>query len=151
MLRSRASRPDSCRWSFSGSASWWPIVSTGLSEVIGSWKIIAIWLPRTSISSAGDSASRSIGRSAPRKSASPPTIRPGSAIRRISESAVTLLPQPDSPTIPSTSPWSSENDTPSTARTVSSSIRKWVLRSVTSNNLPIALPPAGRAAATNAG
>ena len=33
------------------------------------------------------------------------------------ESAVTLLPQPDSPTIASVSPRSSEKDTPSTAFT----------------------------------
>ena len=34
------------------------------------------------------------------------------------ESAVTLLPQPDSPTMPSVSPGASENDTPSTARAI---------------------------------
>ena len=45
-------------------------------------------------------------------------MRPGgSATRRMRESAVTLLPQPDSPTIASVSPRSSENDTPSTALT----------------------------------
>ena len=45
-------------------------------------------------------------------------MRPGgSAIRRMSESAVTLLPQPDSPTIASVAPRSSEKDTPSTALT----------------------------------
>ena len=33
--------------SSSTSAIWLPMVSTGLSEVIGSWKIIAMSLPRT--------------------------------------------------------------------------------------------------------
>ena len=33
--------------SSSASAIWLPMVSTGLSEVIGSWKIIAMSLPRT--------------------------------------------------------------------------------------------------------
>src|SRR5690349_2328716 len=45
---------------------------------------------------------------------------------------VTLLPEPDSPTIPSTSPWPSVNETPSTARTIPSSVLKDTLRSRTS-------------------
>ena len=42
---------------------------------------------------------------------------------------VTLLPQPDSPTIPRVLPFSIEKETPSTALTIPSSVRKWVLRS----------------------
>ena len=42
---------------------------------------------------------------------------------------VTLLPQPDSPTIPSVLPFSIEKETPSTALTIPSSVRKCVLRS----------------------
>ena len=34
-------------WSSSASLIWRPIVSTGFSEVIGSWKIMAMSLPRT--------------------------------------------------------------------------------------------------------
>ena len=37
---------------------------------------------------------------------------------RTSDSAVVVLPQPDSPAIPSASPWSSRKLTPSTALTV---------------------------------
>ena len=37
---------------------------------------------------------------------------------------VTLLPQPDSPTIPSVSPGSTANETPSTACTTPSSVSK---------------------------
>ena len=48
----------------------------------------------------------------------PPTIRAFAGSSRISDSAVVVLPQPDSPAIPSASPDSSRNDTPSTARTV---------------------------------
>ena len=49
------------------------------------------------------------------------------------ESAVTLLPLPDSPTIPNVSPASSENETPSTALTTPSWVLKCVLRLFTSS------------------
>ena len=45
-----------CSWT--ASRSCWPMVCTGLSEVIGSWKIIEISLPRTLRSSDGGSSSR---------------------------------------------------------------------------------------------
>ena len=48
----------------------------------------------------------------------PPTMRPGgSGTSRMSDSAVMLLPQPDSPTIASVSAAPSEKQTPSTALT----------------------------------
>ena len=90
------------------------MVITGLSEVIGSWKIIEISLPRMPRMVASSTATRST----PSRRIEPPTMRPGgSATRRIRDSAVTLLPQPDSPTMASVSPRWSENDTPSTAFT----------------------------------
>src|ERR1700694_20144 len=46
--------------------------------------------------------------------------------------AVMLLPQPDSPTRPSVSPWSILSDTPSTARTSDLRCRMYVLRSLIS-------------------
>jgi hypothetical protein len=49
------------------------------------------------------------------------------------ERAVTLLPLPDSPTIPIVSPASSENETPSTALTTPSWVLKCVLRLFTSS------------------
>src|SRR6516164_6806866 len=59
----------------------------------------------------------------------PSTMRPGGeAIRRNMESEVTLLPQPDSPTTASVSPGATEKETPSTARTTPSRVKKWVLR-----------------------
>ena len=49
------------------------------------------------------------------------------------DSAVTDLPQPDSPTIPSVWPGSIENEIPSTARTTPSRVKKCVFRSLTSS------------------
>jgi hypothetical protein len=49
------------------------------------------------------------------------------------ESAVTDLPQPDSPTIPSVWPFSTAKLTPSTARTTPCLVKKCVLRSLTSS------------------
>src|SRR5438552_15934701 len=46
---------------------------------------------------------------------------------------VTLLPQPDSPTIASVSPFSTENEMPSTAPTMPSSVLNEVFRSLTSS------------------
>src|SRR5262245_62612434 len=65
----------------------------------------------------------------------PSTMRPGGeAIRRSTESEVTLLPQPDSPTIASVSPGMIAKDTPSTARTMPSRVKKCVLRSSISSS-----------------
>jgi hypothetical protein len=83
------------------SESWLPIVNTGLSDVIGSWKIIATSLPRKS----RISFFFSLSRSRPLNIAVPLTIRPGGCGIRPSRASVdTLLPEPDSPTIPSVSP-----------------------------------------------
>ncbi len=49
--------------------------------------------------------------------------------------AVTLLPEPDSPTIPKTLPRSSSKSTPSTARTMPSSVAKRTFRPFTSSSL----------------
>ncbi len=46
-------------WTSSASEIWFPTVSTGFSDVIGSWKIIAMSPPRISRSSFGDIFSRS--------------------------------------------------------------------------------------------
>src|SRR4030095_15596526 len=64
----------------------------------------------------------------------PSTIVPGvCGISFITLSAVTDLPQPDSPTTPSVSLLSMCRSTPSTARTVPSSVKKYVLRFLTSS------------------
>src|ERR1041384_4070266 len=76
------------------SDTWSPILKTGLSDVIGSWKTMAMSSPRTLRISFSDSFARSL----PLKRISPPVTRPGGATRRMIDIAVTLLPQPDSPT-----------------------------------------------------
>ncbi len=107
---------------------WSPIVCSGESEVMGSWKIMAISLPRIERirPPCGSTVVRStISSSRRRKRIWPPSIllvRLGSS-RRI-EWAVTLLPQPLSPTSPSVSPRLMLRETPSMARTLPSSVRK---------------------------
>ena len=89
--------PSLC--AISASEIWTPTVSTGFSDVIGSWKIIAMSPPRISRSWRCESLSRSC----PLKIASPFGIRADGLSPR-TESIETLLPEPDSPTTPSTSP-----------------------------------------------
>ena len=99
--RRSTSRPSRCadRAISIASAIWSPTVSTGFSDVIGSWKTIAISLPRDP--RAAPSATSSRGR-CPRKIASPRDDRPGGCgISPSIDSADTLLPEPDSPTTPS--------------------------------------------------
>ena len=73
-------------------------------------------------------------RSRPCHSTWPATIFPGGmSISFITVFAVTLLPQPDSPTTPSVSPASIVMSTPSTACSQPSSVLKWVLRPLISS------------------
>ena len=73
-------------------------------------------------------------RSCSLKSASPVVIVFRFAFRPMIVRQVTLLPDPDSPTIPSVRPFSIENVTPSTALTIPSSVLKYVFRSRTSSS-----------------
>jgi hypothetical protein len=93
---------------------------TGFSEVIGSWKIIAISLPRMSRSFLGLIPIRF----SPFQIASPLEIVVLRLFRPMIVRQVTLLPQPDSPTMPSVLPFSTLKLTPSTALTMPSSVRK---------------------------
>src|ERR1043165_2096821 len=93
--------------------------NTGFSDVIGSWKTMATSSPRTP----RISFSLSWTRSRPLKRTSPPVIRPGGATRRMIDIAVTLLPQPDSPTRATASPLRTSNETLSTACTAPSGVR----------------------------
>src|SRR5690606_33896090 len=106
---------------------WRPTVNTGLSEVIGSWKIIETWLPRMARIAFSGRASRS----RPSSSTRPAATRPGARSSRMIDSEVTLLPQPDSPTRPSVSPGATSKDRSSTATTVVSSPSKQVVRPCT--------------------
>ena len=110
------------------SASWSPILCTGFRLVIGSWKIIAISLPRISRSRLG----LAVRRSSSFQIAVPEDIAERFGLSPMIVRHVTLFPEPDSPTIPSVCPLSTLNETPSTARTTPSSVLKYVFRSLTS-------------------
>src|SRR6266511_1515819 len=105
---------------------WKPTFSTGFSDVIGSWKTIASSLPRMRRSSFFETLSRSL----PLKRASPRTMRPGGCgINPRMDIVLTLLPEPDSPTIPSVSPGKRSYEIPSTACTTPSSVVNSTTRS----------------------
>ena len=107
------------------------MVKTGFRLVIGSWKIMEMRLPRTLRIAASESFSRSV---VPRRTA-PPTMRPGgSGISRRIESDVTVLPQPDSPTMATVLPRGMENETSSTARERPSSVKNRVVSPSTRSN-----------------
>src|SRR5438132_2175546 len=81
----------------------------------------------------------SLKRSSPSKRISPPAMRPGGCgTSPMIDSAVTLLPQPDSPTMPSVRPRSREKSTPSTARTSPRSLAKSVRSPFTSSRFSVA-------------
>src|SRR5581483_9168061 len=125
LASSSALAHGSPRCRLTGSATCMPTVSAGLSDDIGSWKIMAILLPRMSRMP----ASSSLKRSRPSKITSPFSIRPGGeGIRRMIERAVTLLPEPDSPTSATVSPASMSKDTSSTAVSRPRSVLKRVVR-----------------------
>src|SRR5439155_9100080 len=70
-------------------------------------------------------------RSRPSKRAEPERTRPARGRSPTSASAVTLFPQPDSPTMPSVSPGPMSNEIPFTACTVPPPVQKWTRRSST--------------------
>jgi hypothetical protein len=102
MARARAALRSSLRCRRITSVIWLPIVNTGSSDVIGSWNTMAISRPRTRSIVAATFGPRT--SDSPFQRTSPPTICPGSSIMPSSAWAVTLLPEPDSPTRPSVSP-----------------------------------------------
>ena len=108
-----------------------PTVCTGLKDVIGSWNTRPISPPRIARISRpfGASLTRSVCVPSARVSSiSPSTMRPGGSTMRRIDCAVTLLPQPLSPTMPSVLPGRTANDAPSTAFVVPSSWKKLVCR-----------------------
>ena len=100
--RSRASFWLTFLWSLTCSAIWSPTVNTGFRLVSGSWKIIAISLPR--ILRISPSGSDRTSRPSNQTSLPAPISAGGMSSRRMIVSAVTLLPDPDSPTMPSVWP-----------------------------------------------
>ena len=116
--RARAALRFIPRWTSSTSAIWRPASQTGFSEEVGCWKIIAIRSPRI----LRISSPERVRRFRPSNVIVPCSIRPGFATRRMIESEVTLLPQPDSPTRPRISPRSTWKLMPLTARTTPSRV-----------------------------
>ena len=90
-------------WMRSASTTCWPTVYTGVSAESGSWKIIDICLPRMSDICR---SSRPISSRPPSRTDPLTAALDGS--RPMIASEVTDLPDPDSPTMPSTSPRRSE-------------------------------------------
>ena len=87
------------------SRSWLPTLKTGFRLVMGSWKIMAMSLPLMPCIRFSETSSRFC----PSKRISPSGYEAGGlGLSCITESAGTLLPEPDSPTIPNVSPGSSE-------------------------------------------
>ena len=108
-------------WISIGSPTCRPMVRDGFKDVIGSWKIMAILSPLIFLASGSDNSRRSV----PANLIWPETISPGGfGINLKTESAVTLFPEPLSPTIATVSPASTVKDTPSTALTIPPSDRK---------------------------
>src|SRR5580698_3523346 len=103
------------------------MVKTGSNAVAGSWKIIATRLPRRSAS-----ALPVIDRTSSPSSLMLPDhlVRCAGCSFRI-ERRVTLLPDPDSPRMPSVSPRFTSKLTPFTAWIVRSGVTKVTLRSLT--------------------
>ena len=128
---SRASRVETGRCAFRLSTIWVPMVSTGLSVIIGSWKIMAMRLPRISRSRRFDA----LVRSSPLNRISPPVMRPGSPMRLIMANAARDLPAPLSPTIPRLPPSSREKLIPLSATSSASSRGKATVRLRTSRSL----------------
>ncbi len=98
---------------------WSPTVKMGLSDVMGSWKIMLMSLPRMSRICFSDR----VNRSRPRNKMQPDANRPGGmGTSPIMLSAVTDLPQPDSPTRASVSPEEISRSMFRIARTIPSSV-----------------------------
>src|SRR3954469_11969669 len=142
-FRSSSARARACFFETSScrriaSASWSPILCTGLRLVIGSWKIIAISFPRISRRRRG----LAVRTSSPFHNACPVDIADRFGLSPMIVRHVTLFPEPDSPTMPRVWPLSTENETPSTARTTPSSVLKCVFRSLTSRRATLGEPNA---------
>src|SRR5713101_7678463 len=80
--------------------------------------------------------------SSPSRRIDPSTIRPGGSSRPRIDQPVTVLPDPDSPTRPRTSPRATVKLTPSTALMTPARVKKCVFRFSTARTV-CSLPPCG--------
>ena len=133
------SRASACAWSRDlswcsqmTSATWWPTVKTGDKELIGSWKTMAMSSPRIDCirSPPCSRAARSVAVPSAEYSEIDPDRRAGgSRSRRSTLRAVTLLPEPLSPTRPTASPRWMVRSTPLSTSTSPSRVSKVTFRS----------------------
>ena len=114
---------DMSLWARIASEICHPTEYTGFNDVMGSWKIIAMPLPLTGISlfSLRPNSSVSLKRTEP-------VTRAFLGRRPMVAIAVTDLPDPDSPTMPRTSPGERSVVTPRTALTTPSFVGKSTVR-----------------------
>jgi len=122
-----------------------PIDVTGLSAFMALWKTILTRLQRKRRSVSGSMARTSC----PAKRTSPPAMRAGGLSKRVTALAMVLLPQPDSPARPSTSPLRISKETPSTARTGPRPVRYSTRRSRTCSSGSPGATAAARSAASS--
>src|SRR5215470_3849419 len=134
--RARAADHDTFAWAVIASIIWVSMRRTGLSVIIGSWKIIASLRPRQlrSVSSGAPTSS------SPSSRIDPSTMWPGGSTKPMIDQPVTVLPEPDSPTRPSTSPASRPKLTPSTALATPLRVKKCVRRFSTARTAMASLP-----------
>ena len=119
MERSRASAGEHFSWRRKTSESWRPMEWTGLRAVMGSWKI----MPMRRARSEQRRASEALARSSSSRRMEPVVMTPeGWGRSRMMDMAVTLLPQPDSPTRPVMEPRGTSKEMWSTAVTKPSSV-----------------------------
>src|SRR5215471_13070802 len=133
MARCRACALPAPRCSRTVSEIWSPMVIVGFSDVIGSWKIMPISLPRTWRIWLSSTEEISL----PSRTIFPPTMWPPGGRSRMMDSAVIVLPQPDSPTMPRHSPGSTVRLTPSRACTTALRSRISVRRPSSSSRCAI--------------
>ena len=98
---------ESSVWIENISATWSPMVRSGLSAVIGSWKIMAMPAPRTPRISLTDAAQRS----RPSNMILPRSILTSFGNSRMMAFAIIDLPEPDLPTTHRISLGTIESDT----------------------------------------
>ena len=125
-----AFRPSFASWALSPSAICHPTVKTGLRAVDGSWKTIDTSAPRKrrSVDPDTEMTSFSLDPSRLRSTTAPEDVAvSGSRPRMVL--AVTVFPEPDSPTMASTSRSPTERLTPSTAFTAPASVENETSRS----------------------
>ena len=113
-----------------GSHTCSPIFMVGFRLVSGSWKIMPTFVPRSLRTDAGGISVRS----SPSRSIDPEDTRPPWGSRPISDRAVMVLPEPDSPTTPRVSPALTTRSTPDSARTTPERISMSVWRSLISRS-----------------